>query len=238
MITEVTGRIDHRILLNYRLDPEYAGRLLPKGLRPKIVNDVAIGGICQVSLSQMRPKGLPRFVGTRSHNAAHRLAVYAGEKEGVFVMRRETNSLANALAGGRLFPGEYSRARFEVLNEGDRYRVEIKELDGTELMLIDSSVSNRIPTSSTFEDTAAVSAFFEGGGIGWSPKSNGAELDTISLQTEDWQMEPLAVKEQFSAVFSDPDRFPAGTAEFDSAMIMRGLKHSWIAQAAQCLPSC
>ena len=72
---EVTGIIDHRILLNFRIDPEVMKRNLPEEFTPKVVNEYAIGGICQVSLSEMRAKGMPSIVGTGSHNAAHRIAV-------------------------------------------------------------------------------------------------------------------------------------------------------------------
>ena len=72
---EITGTIDHRILLNYRIDPDVMQRQLPPEFKPKLVNGHAIGGICQVSLSQMRPKNLPALVTTSSHNASHRVAV-------------------------------------------------------------------------------------------------------------------------------------------------------------------
>ena len=55
---EVTGIIDHWILLNFRIDPEVMKRNLPEEFTPKVVNEYAIGGICQVSLSGMRAKGI------------------------------------------------------------------------------------------------------------------------------------------------------------------------------------
>jgi hypothetical protein len=62
-------------------------------------------------LESIRPRGLPAFLGVSSENPAHRLAVESGDsegqlQEGVFIPRCETNSWVNALAGGRLFPGE------------------------------------------------------------------------------------------------------------------------------------
>jgi len=35
---EVTGVIDHRILLNFRIDPEVMKRNLPKEFTPRVVN--------------------------------------------------------------------------------------------------------------------------------------------------------------------------------------------------------
>ena len=68
---EITGTIDHRILLNFRIDPVVMKRNLPAAFTPKVVKGYAIGGICQVSLSEMRAKGMPSMIGTESHNAAH-----------------------------------------------------------------------------------------------------------------------------------------------------------------------
>ncbi|MBT5928231.1 MAG: hypothetical protein HOH33_16640 [Verrucomicrobia bacterium] len=88
----VTGIIGHRILLNFRIDPEVTKSNLPGKFTLKGVNGYAIGGICQVSLSEMRAKGMPSIIGTSSHNAAHRIAVNSSEGEGVYVTRRDTNS--------------------------------------------------------------------------------------------------------------------------------------------------
>ena len=117
---EITGTIDHRILLNYRIDPEAMQRQLPKEFKPKAVNGFAIGGICQVSLSDMRPKGLPAIATTHSHNAAHRIAVTSSQGKGVYVPRRDTDSWLNTFSGGRLFPGVYSKANFQVRVDEER----------------------------------------------------------------------------------------------------------------------
>jgi hypothetical protein len=56
--------------------------------------------------------------GLRSENAAHRVAVeweeHGHRREGVYIPRRDTNLSLNALAGGRIFPGEHHPAKFEV----------------------------------------------------------------------------------------------------------------------------
>ncbi|MBZ0166091.1 MAG: DUF2071 domain-containing protein, partial [Candidatus Omnitrophica bacterium] len=121
-MTEITGTIDHRILLNYRIDPQVMQRNLPDGFKPLIFRGFAIGGICQVSLSGMRPKGLS-ICGTASHNTAHRIAVVTSKGEGVYVPRRDTDSWLNVFSGGRLFPGIHYKANFRVDVDGDQYKV-------------------------------------------------------------------------------------------------------------------
>jgi hypothetical protein len=40
-------------------------------------------------------------------------------------------------------------------------------------------------------------------------------------------MEALAVENACSSFFEDASRFPAGTVEFDCALLMRGIEHEW-----------
>lgn len=234
---EITGIIDHRILLNFRIDPQVMQEQLPPEFKPKIVGGYAIGGICQVSLSSMRPKGMPPTITTRSHNAAHRVAVTSSKGEGVFVTRRDTNSRMNVLSGGRLFPGVYKRADFEVDTSENNYSVRILTKKSKTLMAIDAAVTDTLPEGSIFENQQAVSAFFERGNMGWSSKEGGG-FDAIELQTPEWRMEPMKIKEAYSAYFCDKTIFPEGSVTFDSAMIMKNLKHSWISRKNLCEVCC
>jgi len=104
-IPVIEGIIRRRILLNYRVAPEALKGILPSNFQPKLISGYAIVGICLIRLEQVRPKGLPALIGISSENSAHRIAVEwkdsAGEhREGVFVPRRDTDSLLNSFAGG------------------------------------------------------------------------------------------------------------------------------------------
>ena len=235
---EVTGIIDHRILLNFRVDPTIMKNSLPPEFTPQLVEGHAIGGICQVSLSEMRAKGMPSLVGTGSHNAAHRIAVTSSQGEGVYVTRRDTDSWLNTFSGGRFFPGVYSKAEFDVKVSGNNYSVTIIDKDNKSLMAIKATVVEDLPTESVFKNTKEVSDFFRTGNIGWSSRKNSTQFDAIELTTVEWNMEPLIVSESFSAYFSDTSMFPKGSVEFDSAMIMRNLKHSWVSRDNLCELCC
>ena len=230
---EVKGIIDHRILLNYRIDPEVMQKNLPDEFKPKIINGYAVGGICQVSLSEMRPKGFPSILGTKSHNAAHRIAAITSKGEGVFVTRRDTNSIVNTISSGRLFPGVYKKADFQVESNDQAYSVRIEQ-EGNCLMSIEAKVSEDIEPTSIFNSVNEISDFFLTGNIGWSQKENGKRFDSIELSTVKWSMKPLQVSGQFSAYFMDESKFPKGSVEFDSAMVMQGLEHSWISREELC----
>ena len=230
---EVKGIIDHRILLNYRIDSKIMKQNLPREFKPKIINGYAIGGICQVSLSEMRPKKLPSILGTRSHNAAHRIAVITSKGEGVFITRRDTNSIVNTISSGRLFPDIYKKAEFQVDSTDRSYSVRIEHA-GNCLMNIEAEVTNDIEVTSIFNSVNEISDFFLGGNIGWSKKENNKGFDAIELRTVQWSMKPLQVTNEFSAYFMDESIFPKGSVEFDSAMVMQGLEHSWISREKLC----
>src|SRR5690242_5724317 len=101
----LSGEIERRLLVNYRVDPDAIAAVLPPPFRPQLVNGYAVAGICLIRLGSMRPRPLPAWVGVRSENAAHRVAVEwdspAGVRHGVYIPRRDSNSWLNVVVGGR-----------------------------------------------------------------------------------------------------------------------------------------
>ncbi|MYS05549.1 hypothetical protein GTW71_03615, partial [Streptomyces sp. SID6041] len=63
--------IERRLLVNYRVAPDAAARLLPRPLRPHLVHGHAVAGICLLRLGSVRPVWAPGMLGLRSENAAH-----------------------------------------------------------------------------------------------------------------------------------------------------------------------
>jgi hypothetical protein len=47
------------------------------------------------------------------------------------------------------------------------------------------------------------------------------------LKTKEWRVEPLQVTRVYSSYFSDEEKFPPVTIEFDHALIMRNVEHEW-----------
>lgn len=228
----IKGLIRRRLLVNFRVDAEVMGRYLPPPFRPKLHRGHAIAGICLIRLEQIRPGWLPGFCGISSENAAHRIAVVWGEtsgetREGVFIPRRHTGSWLNHFAGGRVFPGEHHLSEFDVTDDGSRVTMDIRSRDGGMALQLRAHESDALPASSCFESLAESSAFFEGGGVGYSVTRDGCRLDGVRLQTESWRVHPLAVERVESTFFADESVFPAGSVCFDHALIMRDTRHQW-----------
>jgi hypothetical protein len=228
---KVHGVIGRRLLVNFRVEPEVIQRQLPPPFRPKLYEGHAVAGICLIRLENIRPKRFPEMLGLSSENAAHRIAVVwdddAGSHEGVYIPRRDTGSLMNYLAGGRLFPGEHHRASFRVDDDGARISLEMRSADGQVRVDVAGGAATALPPASIFGTVAAASAFFEPGSIGYSATASGDLLDSVVLKTHTWMVAPLAIDRVFSSYFADESMFPAGTIAFDCALIMRNIAHEW-----------
>lgn len=226
------GLIRRRVLVNFRADPEVVQRFLPAPFLPKLHDGHAMVGICLIRLEQIRPAWLPLPWGLASENAAHRVAVSwtaadGSENEGVFIPRRDTDSFISHLAGGRLFPGEHHLARIEVKDAPGRLALTVRSKENTPLISLKAQPASRLPETSCFGSLAESSAFFAAGSLGYSATRECCRFDGIRLETSKWEVGALHVDEVESSFFSDLALFPAGSVEFDHALIMRDIPHSW-----------
>ncbi|MER5967321.1 DUF2071 domain-containing protein [Streptomyces sp. NPDC002057] len=223
--------VERRLLVNYRVAPDVAARLLPQPLRPQLVNGHAVAGICLLRLGGVRPVWAPRALGLRSENAAHRIAVEwdgpDGVETGVYITRRDTASRLNAWAGGRVFPGEHGRAGFEVHETPDQVRVAFATWDGDTRVDVTVAPSDALRGSELFTDLAEASRFFQDGARGYSATSSGRHLDGMELHTDAWHVEAVRVHSAASSFFDNSERFPPGSATLDCALVMRDVPVGW-----------
>ncbi|PRQ06616.1 hypothetical protein ENSA7_36750 [Enhygromyxa salina] len=225
--------IERRILVNYRVDPAALAGVLPAGFRPLLVEGYGMAGICLIRLVRVRPQCFFLDIGLRSENAAHRVAVEweqdGQRREGVYIPRRDTNLCLNALAGGRIFPGEHHPADFEVEEDpaSGCWSVHMHSRDHSAAVEVDARSTASFPTGSVFGSLADASGFFERGAAGYSATSDPGRFDGIELRCPNWVCEPLEVERVYSSFFADPAAFGEGAAVFDHALLMRNIDHSW-----------
>ena len=227
----IHGTIERRVLLNYRLDPAALQQALPRPFRPKLYHGYGVGGVCMIRFSGLRPRPVPRWLGLGSENAAHRIAVeweQDGERhEGVFIPRRDTNSRFNQMLGGRVFPGIFQRSTFEAQEASSSVSVRIVRKDGVDEIAFAGHVSESLPRTSIFPSLAEAVGFFSLGATGYSATHTEGHYHGMELRCLDWSVVPLAVEQARSCFFDDCERFPAGTAQLDCALLMRGIAHEW-----------
>ncbi|SFI26055.1 DUF2071 domain-containing protein [Halpernia frigidisoli] len=227
-IPTIHGFIDRRILINYTADPEVVKKIIPHPFRPKLYKNKAIVGICLIRLKNIKPKGLPDFLGINSENAAHRIAVEWDEngktKSGIYIPRRDTSLKLNTLAGGRIFPGKHHFANFNVLQKDNSYHVAFKSSDETEIS-VDAQETNLFPNDSIFNNLENASKFFEEGDLGFSP--NKEKLEGLRLKVYNWKATSLKVSNVKSSFFYNEEIFPKGSVNFDHALLMKNIEHEW-----------
>lgn len=235
------GRIDRRLLVNYRVDPTVLAAVLPPPFRPKLIRGFGMAGICLIRLNQVRPRGLPAWLGIASENAAHRMAVEWDEnglvREGVYIPRRDTSSRLNVLAGGRLFPGIHHPAKFTVRETQDRFEVALHSADGATSMTVKGHRAEELPAGSVFSSVAEASAFFQAGSLGYSATARPGRFQGLELRCINWQVEPLDVEQVQSSFFDNESLFPKGSSVFDCALLMRGIEHEWHGRDDLCCSS-
>lgn len=146
------------------------------------------------------------------------------QRTGVYIPRRDTNSLLNSFIGSRVF-GRHYQASFQV-SEGDgRYELTMRSPNGPVMMHVEAREPDTFPENSVFEDTADASAYHQCGSVGYCPSPDESRLQGVELTTDEWQVQPLAV-ESVSASFFET-RLPADAVEFDNALLMDGIGHQW-----------
>ncbi len=231
MLPLIQGVIARRVLLNFRADTDVVQRLLPAPLQVDQQNGHAIVGVCLIRLENLRPHGVPAALGFSSENMGHRVAIrYPGKdgiRPGVFVWRRETDQRLVELLGGRLFPGVHHHARFQVNEYENHLAMDVTTEGGEADVHFSAAVSREFRQTPSFGSFDEVSEFFRKGDCGLSCSLRGDELEGLQLKTLKWEMVPIGIESQHCSFYSDPQRFPAGSIEFDCGFLMRGLLHEW-----------
>jgi hypothetical protein len=99
--------------------------------------------------------------------------------------------------------------------------------DGDAHIAVEGRCCDDLPETSVFRSLRDASDFFECGSLGYSATSGGDRYDGLELRTLSWNVEPLSMDRVESSFFGDHGLFPAGSAEFDCALLMRGIEHEW-----------
>jgi hypothetical protein len=191
----------------------------------------AVAGICLIRLGRLRPRHVPGALGHRGENAAHRIAVEwdtpDGVATGVYIPRRDSGSLTNVVIGGRLFPGQHHRARFEVHETTRDLRVAFTSAGRTVGVRVHARTTDEWTASGLFADLGEASDFFRHGAKGYSATSGGRCLDGLEMRASAWRVAPVEILTADSTFFGDRTRFPSGSATLDCALLMRDVPVTW-----------
>jgi hypothetical protein len=231
ILDTIHGVISRRVLLNYRIEPGVLKKVLPLPFVPKLYGGYGIGGVCMIRFRELRPSFLPSWIGLRSENAAHRIAVQWDQDgklcEGVFIPRRDTNSWFNKTLGGRVFPGIFNRSTFEVEENSSTVSVRIIRRDGEQEIAFRGRQVDRMPETSVFPSLDEAANFFSLGATGYSATRTHGHYHGMDLECLSWRIQPMEVELAESRFFGDSTRFPEGSVEVDCALLMHDIDHKW-----------
>jgi hypothetical protein len=92
---------------------------------------------------------------------------------------------------------------------------------------VEARLAGELAPGSIFTSLDAASGFFRCAPAGYAATPAGGVFDGVELETAGWTLQPLRLDKVASSFFDDRRRFPAGTAEPDSAFLMSGLSTIW-----------
>lgn len=234
MLSAIDCTIERRLLVNYRIEPDFVASQLPPPFRPQLVGGWAVGGVCFLRLRNLRPAGLPARTGFSSENVAHRFAVEwdgeEGRHAGVYVPRRDTASRLASWSGGYVFPGRYHPAHFDVSERGTDLRIDVTSRDRAVRLSVVARESE-VLEGNLFGSLHEATEFFRRGALGYSPAGTSSGLDGARLLSERWDATPVSVMEMRSSLFDNVSLFPPGSCTLDSGLLMRDLPVRWATEA-------
>jgi hypothetical protein len=158
-----------------------------------------------------------------------------GPASGVYVHRRDSASLANVIAGGRVFPGAHGHARFDVTETASSLRVRYATTDGSTWADVAGAIVPELPASRLFADVAEASEFFRRG----SDDARLAEPTAHALGLWTDQIESVLVRiltgSPVAEVADIPGLARAISAAFVGLELYEGVDESGAAQAMAAL---
>jgi hypothetical protein len=227
----LSGIIERRILINYRVDPDVIRKILPYPLKPIIIGGYASAGVCLLKLRDIGLKYTPGFLKINSENAAHRILVQWHEggqvRCGVYIPRRDTDSKLNVWLAGKVFAWPHYPAQFETEEHNGNYFVSVQSNDHHTNVLVRAKAGGIFPSDSMFRSMEHASDCFQQCSIGYSPSMEPGHYKQMQLKTTGWTVKPLDIQELSSSFFEDTAIFPQGTITFDNALLMENIPHEW-----------
>lgn len=224
MTSALGGRVRARLTAIYRADPAAIAPHLPDGLRPLAVRGAVPVALCYTRLEPGRAF-LPQALGGVSDHLAWRVPVErdgpADSSAAIWVARRHTSSWIAAHFKSLVTRGAYTRAHFELGEDGDRVRLRV-EADGHEVFALDAAPGSGLRGSMFATVREAEEALDRGVVIPPDPLSPG--LDHLGLSEGAFCLEPLTSLAAHAPRLEGAGPFPAGSFELDSTFRLTAVR--------------
>ena len=224
----LSGRIERRICIQYRINPSVARRFLPDHIRPKLYQGSALGGICVFRFAPARARILPIPLGFGTELAWHRIAVEwdagATVAHGQYLLRCEADSRPSARLTPKVLPCSEPAARITVRSNDGGLSISMKSVDGNGDLNLAAVPDDHWPEDSVFPSAKAAQLALSGGHVLW-PSNERGETEGFEVAAGQGTVASLTSHGIDSAWYDDRDRFPLGSIGFDSALLISRANH-------------
>lgn len=190
----MAGVVRRRFLISYPVQPSLLAQFVPPGGELSLYNGMAWVSACFVDLADMRPSFVPRGLGSQFlyliHRTRARLPYPDGElRESVLVLEPNMNKPLLARLG-RASTGVNFRVRdfaFEETVGGWTLRMSDGNTVLFEAGIARTSICDRLPEQSKFEDVKAADDFLLGVAYGGEWNHDSGRLRLLAETHEPWK---------------------------------------------------
>lgn len=190
------GRIDRCWLIAFRAPFDLVRAVVPPALEVVGHGEFAYLNVVVSELSQMRPAGVPAFLGLRYRHAAYRAYVRfaPANTEGLYFLRSDADHPLMVAAGNRLTDFQFHRAAISISTTKDRTVLSVGASDAP-LRIVLGTGEPTLRPDAPFPDlaTAAEALKYHPAGI----SLNDREVDVIRITRDEsqWRFRLLPILE-------------------------------------------
>jgi hypothetical protein len=224
-------RLEHRLLVNFRVPSPALEELLPAPLRPREVKGYGLISVCLRRHAMPLPPAAGRWISTSAEVAVHRIAV-EWEREGqvrpgLLVLQTDVSSIPGLLVASHLFPGPLHRARFESETYEGEVQTQFLQPAGSVQFSFRGASSAGIPRDSVFTAPQEAYGFFKREELALCARKGAGNFGRRQVRHGDHVFEPLHVHDVRCSLFETWAESHGITLELDSAFLARRLMHAW-----------
>ncbi len=215
------------VLVNFAVDPQVMGGLLPPRISPDLYRDEAFLSVVIAEMEKMRPAFVPRAFGITYNQVVYRAVVRCNGERGVHFLRSDADNRLMCLAGNLLtfFRFNYSRVRQKL--EKERFYFDLESRDHADIhATFDLSGRSRIlPPTSRFRSLEDAQDFLVELYAAFA--SDLRYTSAVRIERGEWS---VAVVEDLRRVYefmNGSSLFPAGSATIDSVFYVSRVPYYW-----------
>ena len=207
----VRAFFDRVVAVSFAFPEAILRPLVPAGLEIDGYEGFGFITVAMVWTRQLRPGGLPEFLGRDFFLAGYRVFTRLTDEQGrrlrgLRILRSETDKRAMEWLGNLLTGYRYRYVRVAFEQQGEDTRVRTVLPDGTETMEITFSATSEsvsLPAGSPFPDWSTARRFAGPMPFTFSPEGDGSFI-VIEGTRQHWTPLPIQVRQWKVALFNEP----------------------------------